>query len=60
MALDLPIAIGILAASGQLRVVDASLRTTVLIRELAPGGPRRRVAGVMLLARPGSARTESV
>ena len=46
---DLPIAIGILAASGQLPAVDASLRATVLIGELALDGSLRPVAGVMPL-----------
>ena len=46
---DLPIAIGILAASGQLPGVDGALRTTVLIGELALDGSLRPVAGVMPL-----------
>ena len=46
---DLPIAIGILAASGQLQGADDALRTTVLIGELALDGTLRSVAGVMPL-----------
>jgi magnesium chelatase family protein len=46
---DLPIAVGILAASGQLRDVER-LRTTALVGELGLDGALRPVPGTMALA----------
>jgi len=48
-AYDLAMAVGILAASGQLPVAADSLRDVVLIGELALDGSLRSVAGVMAL-----------
>lgn len=52
-AFDLGIAVGILAASGQLPDAEETLRRTVLIGELALDGSLRPVAGVMALVAAG-------
>ena len=48
-AFDLPIAVGILAASGQLPITGR-ITTTALVGELALGGSLRPVAGTLALA----------
>src|SRR3954464_6857718 len=46
-AYDLPIALGILAASGQVRVAEATLRESLLVGELGLDGAVRHINGVL-------------